>query len=63
MFWNPYHVIRKHQERGKVGEAKWQALVFRASEIGADDLDEDIPPVVPTKLKAKVKALSAKSGS
>lgn len=55
LFWNPYHVIRKHYEAGRVREDKWQALVFRAAEIGADDLDEDVPPVQPPKPKPKAK--------
>lgn len=43
LFWNPYHVIRRHYDGGRVSDAKWQALVFRAHEIGANDLDENIP--------------------
>ena len=50
LFWNPYHVIRKHYEAHRVSDAKWQALVFRAHEIGANDLDED-PPLWPAKPK------------
>jgi hypothetical protein len=63
LFWNPYHVIRSHHEQGHVREDKWQALVFRASEIGADDLDEDVPPVKAPKVKSKArtKASSAKA--
>jgi hypothetical protein len=44
LFLNPYHVIRKHFEAGRVDDASWQALVFRAHEIGANDLDEELPP-------------------
>jgi hypothetical protein len=55
LFWNPYHVIRRHYEAGHVTDAKWQALVFRASEIGADDIDQDVPPVVKPKPKPKAK--------
>lgn len=61
LVWNPYHVIRKHYEEGRVREDKWQALIFRASEIGADDLDEDVPPVSTPKPKPKAEA--AKKGS
>lgn len=43
LFWNPYHVIRKHYEDGGVLEAKWRALVVRANEIGATDLDQEGP--------------------
>lgn len=53
LFWNPYHVIRKHYGKKRVSDAKWQALVFRASEIGADDLDDDLPPVTVTQPKRK----------
>lgn len=56
LFWNPYHVIRRHYEAKLVSDAKWQALVFRAHEIGADDLDEDVPPVTVIKTKSKLKA-------
>lgn len=40
IFFNPYHVIKKHYLEGKVQHAKWQALVVRANEVGAFDLDE-----------------------
>jgi hypothetical protein len=60
LFWNPYHVIRKHYEHGKVREDKWQALVFRANEIGADDLDEDVLPVGTPKASPKKKSKSLK---
>jgi hypothetical protein len=52
LFWNPYHVIRRHYEAGRVDDAPWQALLFRAHEIGATDLDEDLPnPPAPPKAK------------
>lgn len=38
IFLNPYHVLKRHAD--KVNAAKWQALVIRALEIGAYDLDE-----------------------
>lgn len=40
VFLNPYHVIKRHYYEGRVQEAKWQALVIRANEIGAYDLDD-----------------------
>ena len=46
-------MIRRHYEAGRVSDAKWQALIFRASEIGAGDLDEDVPPVAPPTPPAK----------
>jgi hypothetical protein len=58
LFWNPYHVVRRHYEAGRVSDAKWQGLVFRAHEIGANDLDEDLPVLVP-KGVSKKKAAAA----
>lgn len=42
LIFNPYHVIRKLYEGGNTGIAKdkYNALVERAIEIGADDLDD-----------------------
>ncbi len=40
---NPYHVLKKHHEDGKIPEDYWLALVSRAHEIGASDLDDDLP--------------------
>ena len=40
---NPYHALRRHREKGKIPDRLWNALVFRAAEIGAGDLDEDLP--------------------
>lgn len=37
---NPYHVIKRAYLNKHVQEAKWQALVIRANEIGAFDLDD-----------------------
>jgi hypothetical protein len=42
LFWNPYHVARHHYQAGKVQEFKWNALVVRANEIGATDIDQII---------------------
>jgi len=40
IFLNPYHVLKRHSLAGDINAAKWQALVIRALEIGAYDLDE-----------------------
>jgi hypothetical protein len=47
LFWNPYHVIRKHFEAGMVREDMWRALSVRANEIGATDIDQKIEPPAP----------------
>jgi hypothetical protein len=39
VFFNPYHVIKRHFIAGKVQQAKWQALIVRANEVGAFDFD------------------------
>ncbi len=41
LIWNPYKVIRKHHETGSqpVREDKYNALIARAVEIGATDLE------------------------
>jgi hypothetical protein len=38
--YNPYHVIKRAYLAGQVHEYKWQALVIRANEISAFDLDD-----------------------
>lgn len=40
VFYNPYHVIKRAYIARKVQERKWQALVVRAGEIGAFDIDD-----------------------
>jgi hypothetical protein len=40
IFFNPYHVIKRAYLRGDVQEDKYRALVIRANEIGAFDLDD-----------------------
>lgn len=40
VFYNPYHVIKRAFLRGQVQERKWQALIVRANEIGAFDIDD-----------------------
>ena len=44
VFYNPYHVVKRAYLMGQFQERKWQALVIRANEVGAfdlDDLDDD----------------------
>lgn len=44
VFYNPYHVVKRAYLKGQFQERKWQALVIRANEVGAfdlDDLDDD----------------------
>ena len=38
--YNPYHVIKRAYVAGRVHENKWQALVIRANEVSAFDLDD-----------------------
>jgi hypothetical protein len=38
--YNPYHVIKRAYLSGQVHENKWQALVIRANEVSAFDLDD-----------------------
>jgi hypothetical protein len=40
IFLNPYHILKRHFVNGKINAGRWQALVIRALEIGAYDLDE-----------------------
>lgn len=40
VFFNPYHIIKRSYVRGDVPEDKYRALVIRANEIGAFDLDD-----------------------
>lgn len=40
VFYNPYHIVKRAYLNGQVQERKWQALVIRANEVGAFDLDE-----------------------
>lgn len=45
VIFNPYHIIRRHYEAGHpaVTQARYNALLARADEIGADDLTGDLP--------------------
>jgi hypothetical protein len=40
VIYNPYHVIKCAYIAGKFQEKKWQALVIRANEVNALDLDD-----------------------
>ncbi|WP_068089416.1 hypothetical protein [Novosphingobium rosa] len=40
VFFNPYHVIKRAYLKDLVAEDKYRALVIRANEIGASDLDD-----------------------
>jgi hypothetical protein len=40
VIYNPYHVIKRAYVAGQVHENKWQALVIRANEVSAFDLDD-----------------------
>lgn len=40
VFFNPYHIIKRAYLKGLVAEDKYRALVIRANEIGAFDLDD-----------------------
>lgn len=40
VFYNPYHVIKRAFHAGNVQERKWQALIVRANEISAFDIDD-----------------------
>lgn len=40
VFYNPYHIIKRAHLEKKFQERKWQALVIRANEIGAFDIDD-----------------------
>ena len=40
VFYNPYHVVKRAYLAGKVQDRKWQALIIRATEIKAFDIDD-----------------------
>lgn len=40
VFYNPYHVVKRSYIKGLIQERKWQALVIRANEVSAFDLDD-----------------------
>lgn len=41
LIWNPYRAAKALREKGWLQEATYTALLQRAIEIGATDLDED----------------------
>lgn len=63
---NPYHVIAKAYTVGKVPLEMWNALMVRAAEIGADDLNdvnesgEFVDGIIPTE-KVRKKKVPSKS--
>ncbi|MCX5497867.1 hypothetical protein OSH11_24425 [Kaistia dalseonensis] len=40
LIYNPYHIIKRAYLSGLVQENKWQALVIRANEVSAFDIDD-----------------------
>jgi len=54
ILFNPYHVIRRHYDAKYPGltEARYIALMARANEIRAEDLDEELPDA-PSKRKPR----------
>lgn len=66
VFYNPYHVIKRYFLNGCIHENKWQALVVRANEVGAfdlDDLDDDGVITEEAKLEAEKRNSKYKSTS
>ena len=55
LLYNPYHVIKRHHEAGRVNEAAYNALRERVIEIGADDLDFPLEPTEPKAVARKTK--------
>jgi len=59
VIYNPYHVIKRAYLAGNVHENKWQALVIRANEVGAfdiEDIDEDGKLIISEAAKGGAKA-------
>jgi hypothetical protein len=40
VIYNPYHIVKRAYLAGQVHENKWQALMIRANEVSAFDLDD-----------------------
>ena len=40
LVYNPYHVIKRAHLAGKVQDKKWAALMMRANEVSAFDIDD-----------------------
>jgi hypothetical protein len=53
LFYNPYHVLKRHYLAGRIQKKKWTTLEVRATEVKATDLDDDLDaltaPPAPTK--------------
>lgn len=60
LLYNPYHVIKRHQQAGRMNESAYNALTERVIEIGADDLDF---PLEPTEAKAVARKTRKRSRS
>jgi hypothetical protein len=52
LFLNPYHVLKRHHQAGRIQRGKWTTLEVRAAEVRATDLDDDLnaldKPAMPT---------------
>ena len=57
LIYNPYHVIRRHFDSGRIATATYNALKQRMIEIGAQDLDE-LPKEVKITKSVKSKSFS-----
>lgn len=57
VFYNPYHIIKRAFLNGQVQERKWQALIVRANEISAFDIDDigDDGNLIPEEKKEEAK--------
>lgn len=55
LLYNPYHVIKRHHQAGRVNEAAYNALKERVIEIGADDLDFPLEPTEPKAVARNTK--------
>jgi hypothetical protein len=42
LFWNPYHVLKRHNQAGRIQKAKWLTLEVRAGEVKATDLNDNL---------------------
>ena len=60
LLYNPYHVIKRHHQAGRMNESAYNALTERVIEIGADDLDF---PLEPTEAKAVARKTRKRSRS
>jgi hypothetical protein len=73
VFYNPYHVVKRAHIEGKVQDRKWQALMMRAMEVKAFDIDdiddagnffieeEEVEPTPKPKVKRKPTRSKAKA--